>query len=201
MSDLPTREQLVSAHGYITTSSGRRVVVSAMRPVDVDLRDIVDATSNLCRWNGHVRRFFSVAEHLVTTCRIAEVRYGVLSEVARCALLHDASEAYMADIPSPVKAALPDYKRLEKEVEDVIWSTLGLPPRTDPVWLAVKVCDELALHYEASVLLAHRPDWVIDPPPDVLRAREIACLSPGAVRIVFLQTLQRFGFRIPFRDE
>ena len=82
---------------WIVTISGRRVDPLAMRPEDIDIGDIAHALALLNRFTGHTTRPYSVAEHCVRVswlCRPEHALWG---------LLHDASEAYLADIARPVK--------------------------------------------------------------------------------------------------
>jgi len=72
------------------------------RPEEIRIEDIAHALSNICRFNGHTREFYSVAEH---SCLVHDIAYGIehTLEDCRCALMHDAGEAYLCDIPRPLK--------------------------------------------------------------------------------------------------
>lgn len=152
-------QQRVQQHPYLTTASGRRVVVHSMRRQDVHLGDIVYSTSMLCRFVGHISRFYSVAEHQVLVAALAE-QDGHDEDVIRCCLLHDASEAYTGDVASPLKAMLPGYKDIERHVESVIARALGLPQHDHDVWKIVKHFDQVALMHEADALFPTPPDWI-----------------------------------------
>jgi hypothetical protein len=78
------------------------------------LHDIAHGLGRVCRFAGHTNRFYSVAEHCVHVARIVPV------ELGRAALLHDASEAFIGDVTRPLKALLPDYQRIENNIEDAI---------------------------------------------------------------------------------
>lgn len=84
----------------IRTFSGKLVRPLALAPDDVLLVDIAHALSNQCRYSGHCPRFYSVAEHSVY------VADHVPPEHRRWGLLHDAAEAYLVDLPSPLKRAV-----------------------------------------------------------------------------------------------
>lgn len=86
-----------------------------------DIKLIAHALSNICRYNGHSKRFYSVAEHsvLVSMCVPADLRL--------CALLHDASEAYVGDVTSPLKKLLPDYVVIEDRIQECIANEYNLP--------------------------------------------------------------------------
>lgn len=151
---------LVESHPYLTTFTGRRVMLEHMQPDDICIEDIVQATSNLCRFGGHLKRFYSVAEHQVRACRLAEIDHGVGSEVAQCALLHDAPEAYVGDVPLPLKVMLPDYAKIEKRVTWAVGKALGLPDEGNAIWDEVKRYDQIILMREASMLFRECPSWV-----------------------------------------
>lgn len=88
-------------------------------PDAISIQDIAHALSLTCRWAGHLRDFYSVAQHSVLVCM------HVSDENKLQALLHDASEAYINDIPSPAKKRLPDYKLLENNLMSTIANKFG----------------------------------------------------------------------------
>lgn len=106
---------------WIQTYTGGQFWPMDPRWDEVHLEDIAHALSMLCRFNGHCRRFYSVAEHSVLVSRQASRRNALWG------LLHDASEAYLADVPRPVKPFLPGYKATEQLVQDVVCFRFGLP--------------------------------------------------------------------------
>src|SRR6266700_4788978 len=99
---------------WIQTAMGRKFWPMDPRSGEVFIDDIAHALSMLCRFGGHCIRFYSVAEHSVLLSRVAEPRFKLW------ALLHDASEAYLADVPRPVKPALVGYKDAEERVQRAI---------------------------------------------------------------------------------
>lgn len=160
--NLPTRDELLRTNGYLWTTSGRAFYPARTDQIDIYMPDLIQSTSKLCRFGGHVRRFYSVAEHMLTTCRIAEIQHGRGSQEARCALIHDLSEGLLVDVPSPIKLLLPEYKAIERRIEEAIYAMVGAPPLSDPVWDSVKRCDEIALHKEACALFDQPPPWAED---------------------------------------
>ncbi len=93
----------------------------------IDITDIAHALSMLCRANGHFRSFYSVGMHSINCAKEAIAR-GYSRRVQLACLLHDASEAYLSDVTRPVKEELPQYKLIEKPLQDVIWNKfLGSP--------------------------------------------------------------------------
>lgn len=111
------------------------------REEDVDIEDVAHALSNMCRWNGHCQFFYSVAEHSI---RVSEL-VGTLQ-----ALLHDAPEAYLADVPRPVKPYLVGYYDFENELWRVIAKKFGVATVLSP---SVKAADVALLHAERRDLL------------------------------------------------
>lgn len=87
-----------------------------LHPEDSDftLSDIAQGMARTCRFAGHSSRFYSVAEHCVHVASLVPV------EMIRPAMLHDASEAFIGDVTRPLKALLPDYRAIEKGIEDEI---------------------------------------------------------------------------------
>lgn len=113
----------------------------------IDIRDIAHALSNTGRFNGHGAKFYSVAEHSY------HVSYLCSDPVA--GLLHDASEAYLADIVSPIKPYLTGYKPLENAVMRVIAKRYGFEY---PLTKDIKLADSAALSTEANVMIRSKGD-------------------------------------------
>lgn len=133
--------------GWITTYSGRKFWPLAPNPDDVDLLDIAHALSMLCRFTGHVREFYSVAQHCVL------VSYAVPPADALCGLLHDAAEAYLLDLARPVKR-LPElqaYRDAEARLQRVIYGVYGIHGE-EPA--SIKQADALLLRTEQRDLTA-----------------------------------------------
>ena len=107
---------------WMQTYSGLRYFPMDPRPEDIDPRDIAHALSLLCRYGGHIDRFYSVAEHCVN------VSHTVSKDHALAALLHDATEAYVVDVPRPVKRYLADYRMVEAKVWLAIAARFGVDP-------------------------------------------------------------------------
>jgi uncharacterized protein len=99
---------------WIQTYSGHRFWPTDPRIEDIKIIDIAAALSKLCRYAGHCHKFYSVAEHSILVSRHVPFRFRL------DALLHDAAEAYLVDIPTPLKAALPEYKKYENAIMELI---------------------------------------------------------------------------------
>ena len=125
---------------YLQTVSGRWVNPFDPDPEQLDAGDIARALANQCRFGGHSRAFYSVAQHSVIVSRLVEERGGD-AEDAFAALMHDATEAYLGDMPHPIKHRSPlgqAFKAAEDHLERAIaeswhWPELeGVEPPGPP---------------------------------------------------------------------
>lgn len=106
---------------WLLTHSGKHLDLVDPQPAMIDILDIAKGLSREARFAGQTRAFYSVAQHSVLTSQV------VPDEFALEALLHDASEAYIKDIPRPLKQLLPDYRQVEARVQGAIRARFGLP--------------------------------------------------------------------------
>ena len=158
----PTASPFSRSGSWILTHSGRHVELTEPDPKEITITDIAWGISRECRFAGQCLDFYSVAQHSVLASRI------VPKEYALEALLHDASEAFIKDLPSPLKNLLPEYSRIERILERTIRRKFGLPEKTSH---PVRLADRILLATEKRDLMAHDP-WTwpiidgIDPLPD-----------------------------------
>lgn len=114
-------------HGdWMQTWSARKFWPLDPRSEEVFIEDIAHSLSMQCRYAGHCRRFYSVAEHSVLMARWLLPTHG--PEIALWGLLHDSSEAYLVDVPRPVKPSLVGYKEAEAKVMAAVCERFGLAP-------------------------------------------------------------------------
>ncbi len=140
---------------FIQTWSGKRVSLLDPRPEDITIEDIAWALAHQCRFGGHCKQFYSVAEHSMLVADILPVNLKFEG------LLHDAAEAYVIDIPSPLKAMLPNYKRIEFVFEDAIRTAFGMGNLSLELKRIIKQADIIALATEARDLMRNTEDWEI----------------------------------------
>ncbi|MFT4099281.1 MAG: phosphohydrolase [Rhodoblastus sp.] len=132
---------------WIQTFTGRQFWPLDPRPEDVDIRDIAHALAHQCRYAGHCLRFYSVAEHSILLAQV------VSPAAAFAALMHDAAEAYLVDLPRPIKRSMPDYVAAEERVLAAILRAVGL----DFIPNEVHAADRRILSDEAAQNMAPAP--------------------------------------------
>jgi hypothetical protein len=115
---------------WIRTFTGRQFWPLDARVDEIDIRDIAHALSMLCRYGGHCVRFYSVAEHCVLMARAlpAQFRYA--------ALMHDAAEGYLIDLPRPIKRCMPEYAKYEAPLLANIFERYRVPEMPSAVLAA-----------------------------------------------------------------
>jgi uncharacterized protein len=142
---------------YLQTVSGRWVNPFDPDPEQLDAGDIARALANLCRFGGHSRSFYSVAQHSVIVSRLVEERGGD-AEDAFAALMHDATEAYLGDMPHPLKHRSPlgaAYKAAEEHLESALRARFAIKPGVPEI----KRVDRALLAAERRAFSAERWHW------------------------------------------
>lgn len=137
---------------YITTFSGAHFVPTRPDKNKIHIKDIAHALSMICRGNGHVKTFFSVGQHCIHCALEAQAR-GYSPRVILACLIHDASEAYMSDVPRPFKQYLAEYKKIEENLLQVIYEKYLGTPLTETEEALVKEVDDDMLYYDLLELL------------------------------------------------
>lgn len=140
----------------VETYTGRMVDPLDLKPEDVCIEDIAHALSMQCRYNGHCRIFYSVAEHSWEVRFFVERRLNGTRDEQFAALMHDAAEAYLHDMVAPIKRATDMgtlYSESERSAMEVITEVFGLA-RPEPV--KVGVADDALGWLEADALMRSR---------------------------------------------
>ncbi len=161
---------------WMQTYTGRRFFPIDPRPEEVFIEDIAHALSLACRYGGHCLEFYSVAEHSVLCS------YVVPEEDRFAALMHDATEAYVADVIRPLKPYLTGYAQIEHNVWVAIATRFNIPlvlPKS------VKIADNSVLLREQIAIMAPAPEpWnVPGEPADV----EVMGWTPIVAEVNFLE--------------
>lgn len=161
--------------GWICTYTGHWIRPLDPDPSDIRIEDITHSLAMSTRFTGHVRQFYSTAQHSYL------VSLDVPEEFALCGLLHDASEAYLSDIASPVKrqAGFGDtYKEAEEVLEAAIAEHFNLPFPFPP---EIKAADQRLLRAEQRDLMPN------DPSPGSIYEQTIDPWGPEFARLMFIK--------------
>jgi hypothetical protein len=179
--DRPKKDYGDRKGDWLQTYSGGCFFPIDPRPEDVHIEDIAHSLSHQCRYAGHCRDFYSIAEHC---CHIYDA---IEDEHKFAALMHDASEAYLVDVPRPVKPYLTNYKEIEARIEEVIFTKYGLPFPFHP---RVKEFDNNIIVDEKEALMAPcDQEWYLIGLAKV--GAVIECWSPGRAEAEFLDRFRR----------
>ncbi len=206
--DLPAFEQAAAPfvdarlRPWFLTVTGRQFFYDDPESYPYSIGEIAHALSNLCRFAGHLAGFYSVAEHSVLVSRALGIEAwqtlkfpGDLNPLLRAALIHDASEAFLMDLPRPLKRlpGLEGYRVLEDRVQLAIERRFGLEGHHDAK--AIKRADAAVLVAEKRQL---RPPHLFGERGDICEGVEpadVTCrgLAPRLAREFFLETWHALG--------
>lgn len=160
---------------WIQTYSGRKFWTIDPRPEEVHIEDIAHALGMLCRYNGHCEDFYSVAEHCVLIARTLPLEFKLWG------LLHDASEAYIADINRLTKPYLANYKEIEARLMACVCKRFNLPLQ-EPA--EVKAADNAILWDEHQQNMKKPPEaWRLQGEP---LGVQLQFWTPKRAKIEFL---------------
>lgn len=144
---------------FITTMSGKKLDLFDPDPEDIVVEDIVTGLVHNCRFSGQLPLHYSVAAHSMVLCDLMD-----RSDAQLYALLHDASEAYLVDVPRPAKVLCPQYKDIEERIQQAIIDRLwpyDLPPLS--VKRQVHALDQVMPCFEQIALRGRAaPQWAWD---------------------------------------
>lgn len=171
---------------WFRTFSGKVIDPENLKPEDIDPVDIARSLSLQCRFGGQIVRFYSVAEHSLNVMTNVEKHVYNLNRVdinnlALGALLHDASEAYMCDIPTPFKKLLPQYKELEAKVMAVIHKRFNV--------VLDKFEEDIINRYDRQALDFEMP--ILFNTPEKKQFKDLEYYTPDQAFSIYLNTLLR----------
>lgn len=174
---------------WMRTYTGRRVDFLNPDPKSIHIEDIAQSLSRICRFNGHTHDHYSVAQHSIYVSQV--VARLASPGLALAGLLHDAPEAYVGDVISPLKAVLTGFDTAEARIARAIETRFGV--LFFPMAEAVKRADLILLVMEAESLLGVDAvkEWGIPPPPDSLLFHKITPWPAELAKRYFLKTFDR----------
>jgi hypothetical protein len=161
------------ADNWMQTYTGKVFVYADPDPASICVEDVAHSLASQCRYNGHTRYFYSVAQHSVHVARECGGDHELWG------LLHDAAEAYTGDVVQPLKGVVSGFARIERRVERAVWKALGLKGR-----LPRKVRDVDARVFATEVRDLMADPWAVDAKPYRWR---IEPMPPHAAEAAFLE--------------
>jgi uncharacterized protein len=167
---------------WMQTFTGRVFYPLDPREDEIFIEDVAHALSMQTRYSGHCLQFYSVAEHCVLAAMCAPMQLKLVT------LMHDASEAYLCDVPRPIKSHLDNYKDIEQRLELVIAKKFGF---SYPYPHEVKRIDDAMLRVEMDQNMAKPPkDWGLS--EDRLPVK-LQFWSPSEAEYEFLTAFKAYG--------
>lgn len=153
-----SRKEIIMSN--MNTFTGKKFDPLNMTTEDVSLMDIAHALSLMCRGGGHLKHFYSVGQHSINCMKEAKAR-NYPERIQLACLLHDASEAYIADIIRPVKLHLPYYYKIEDEIMNCIFKKFGLSYLSEEEAATWKQIDDEILDHELKNLMVGERDRTV----------------------------------------
>lgn len=174
------------------TASGRRFNLESPSVADVHLPDIATSISRQNRYLGHTFNTYSVAEHSYWCWWLARKDGNTDPTFLRTVLMHDAHEAYVGDMPRPVKLLCPDFVALEQRVQDAVYARFGLGEEFGVGTNSIKYYDNAITRAESRAMMTSRgEDWDWDGVPVV--DVPFFCWDADVARFHFLEACEIAG--------
>lgn len=187
---------------YITTYTGIHFKPTEPEPELIRVEDIAHALSMICRGNGHVHTFWSVAEHCICCAKEAAAR-GLPDRMVLACLLHDASECYMSDVPTPFKKQLPEYEEREERLLRMIYEKFLGSALTEEEQEQLDEIDHALVLYDLEVLLKEKQQersrsfalsWIIRCVRLMWRRQSI-CRFSGSIMKIYRETKEYHEYK------
>ncbi len=152
---------------WIQTYLGKKFYLWDPQYESIFIEDIAHALSNVCRFAGHCKEFYSVAQHSVLLSLAVEKyviehqeEVGIKKlnprEMAFRARMHDASEAYVGDVTTSLKQMLPKFQQIEGIIQNVIEARFNI--KVDPQNQLINNMDNAILLTEMQQLMSKPPE-------------------------------------------
>lgn len=147
---------------YLVTYKGNKIDYLNITADSIDVDDIIHSLPRINRFIGHSSRAYSVAEHTIMCLIMAEM-LGYSTREKVLVFIHDFTEAYTGDCPTPLKRLLPDFKMIEERFEHAIYEKLGVDSPTEEEYLKIKRIDWTMLAIEMRDLTLHdHHEYMVD---------------------------------------
>lgn len=169
-----------ATESFLQTFSGHLISVQRPDPAMIDFVDIITALTKQCRFNGHCKRFYSVAEHTVRGVKLAQKLFPENKRLAKSFFLHDFTEAYVGDVIRPVKKHVPQFKEIEKGFHKAICSHFNVK-EDDFDENGVHLIDNYMAMWEKRDLLPDNIFWPGMPSIDHLNLPELENMSVNEI--------------------
>lgn len=170
-------------NNWIATHTGRKMWPLDPHPDDIHIADIAHALSQLCRYTGHTKNFYSVGEHSVLVSQHCPSGFELEG------LLHDAAEAYFADVARPVKRHLANLQEIDDRIHQAVCQKFNLPwpmsPEVKDIDTRICVDEKDQLHPRFT-----RDEWWPDGAPVKLGC-ELHCWQPNVAEVAFIMEFYR----------
>ncbi len=197
--DLPPAADRVAARTSIMLCTGRLIDLLAPDPAVITIEVIARGLARQPRFAGQTTGFLSVAEHSLNVAAL--VRPGLV----RAAMLHDAPEAILGDVPTPLKRLLPEYEVIENRMANAVALAFGFPSADVFHHPDIKAADAAMAWAEARWTMPHHAEQMPGPPddPDMRRhaiVARIACDEPARAERLFLREWNRHHWAMAERQ-
>lgn len=178
----------INHYDYISTYSGGVLHFKDPQPEEILLEDIAHNLSMICRYNGSVTAHYSVAQHSIAVAA-AVMKVTGDPKQALAGLSHDMCEAYLCDIPRPIKPHLRGYKGMENRLTKAINKKFNIPRAKDIVW----DIDNRIVANEARLRFKVVPEWVVDFDPVDIDDSFFEEVSPSEAEKSFLGVYEQLN--------
>lgn len=184
--------------GWILTANGMRIDYINPEPSQITILDIAHSLGNLCRFTGGTKHFYSVAQHSLFVSKIVydllkgeltaeEMETTAFYDQMLAALLHDAAEAYINDLASPLKQVINGrYAWVEHGLTKAIFERYGVDMEYKNN--IVKDADNIACMHERYFMLPAHKDWPVD--KDRVQYEAPQYVGPAEAGQLFMQAFQ-----------
>jgi 5'-deoxynucleotidase YfbR-like HD superfamily hydrolase len=170
----------------LVTYTGIKFDILNPKIEDINIIDIAHSLSNTCRFGGHCKNFYSVAEHSLL---VGKKMHDISKGITLAGLLHDAAEAYIGDVTRPVKIKFPFIEEIESNIRNCIYAKFDLD--YSKYQNIIETVDKRVLMTELKELIEYTGEYLVKEEP--YTDLEIQCLEPKIVKNMFLEKIAQFS--------